>query len=175
MKKRRACLPQRQVLDGRITEQIISWPDYQKAKNILCYASLPEEAGTMALIEHALTSAKNVFLPRCNGNNLVICQITALIQLEKGAFDVLEPIKQCPLAGIEEMDLALVPGLAFDETGYRLGYGKGYYDRLLKDTKVQTLGVFYSMQLVQALPRMPHDQPVKALCSEIEIGYIRST
>ena len=129
----------------------------------------------MALIEHALAGAKNVFLPRCNGNSLDICRITALTQLEKGAFDVLEPMKQCPLAGIEEMDLVLVPGLAFDEMGYRLGYGKGYYDRLLEGTKIQTLGILYAAQLVQALPRMPHDQPVKALCSEMGIKYIPGT
>lgn len=142
---------------------------FRKAKAVLCYVSLPYEVETRRLIEQMLASGKRVIVPRVQGRTLLLSEVhDPVADLAPGAFGVLEPTpKTIRPVRPDELDLALVPGLAFDRRGHRLGHGHGYFDRLLArlPETVPTVGLCFSFQLLDCLPTHPHDQAVDALVS----------
>lgn len=137
---------------------------FRRAKTVLCYVSLPDEVQTRPLIMQMLEAGKRVMVPTVRGEDLVLSQLRDPGRdLAPGSFGVLEPkpaaLRPVP---VEELDLVLVPGLAFDRRGHRLGRGRGYFDRLLArlpDT-ASTIGVCFDFQLFDRLPTDPHDQAV---------------
>ena len=137
---------------------------FRRAKTVLCYVSLPDEVQTGPLIMQMLEAGKRVVVPHVRGEDLVLSQLRDLGRdLAPGSFGVLEPkpdaVRPVPA---QELDLVLVPGLAFDRRGHRLGRGRGYFDRLLArlpDT-TSTIGVCFDFQLFDRLPTDPHDQAV---------------
>lgn len=130
---------------------------FKKAKNILLYNSLPDEIGTKRAIE-SWEKTKNVFLPRVNGNDIEILRYDR-DNIFVGAFGIEEPAGN-NIFDMKEIDLAIIPGIAFDKTGNRIGRGKGYYDRLLVGSDIVTIGIGYDCQLVDQIPVEPHDVSV---------------
>ena len=137
---------------------------FRKAKTVLCYVSLSYEVKTRRFIEQMLKIGKRVVVPKVRGRSLVLSEVEDPDRdLAPGAFGVLEPAPQaCRPVGVRDLDLVVVPGLAFDRRGHRLGHGHGYFDRLLarlpKDTP--TVGLCFGFQLLDCLPTDPHDQAV---------------
>src|SRR5208282_3279592 len=121
------------------------------------------EINTYSILEGSLELAKKLYLPKVvkDKNLFHFYPVLDFKTLAKGPFGILEPSGNKP-ADWEEIDLVLVPGLAFDRTGNRLGFGKGYYDRVLPQLKKTTLtiGLGYSFQIVDKLPAEPHDVPL---------------
>lgn len=127
------------------------------ADKVLMYHSLPDELSTHEFLGR-WHSRKSFFLPRVNGVDLEILPYDQN-RLELGAFHIEEPMG-CDVIPEEEMELIVVPAVAYDSAGNRLGRGKGFYDRLLRRTKAVTIGVAYDFQLVEGLPVEDHDVPV---------------
>ncbi len=100
---------------------------YKEAKNILIYSSFSSEIDTKSILKD---NDKNFFLPRINKNELDICPFKGFEACSENSYGILEPQSE-PLENISQIDLAIIPALSADKNGYRLGYGKGYYDRLL--------------------------------------------
>ena len=111
-------------------------PEFHKAKGIGAFASIPHEINTYPILEGTLSSGKKLFLPKVNKEKscFEFYPVTDLKNLKLGPFGIQEPTSP-KAAGWEELDLVLVPGLAFDREGNRLGFGKGFYDRVLPQLK----------------------------------------
>lgn len=127
---------------------------FMLAEHILVYHSLPDELSTHDFLTK-WSKKKHFYLPRVNGVNLEILPYDES-RLELGAFHIEEPTGNNTVA-IEDIELVVVPGVAYDHAGNRLGRGKGFYDRLLCETKATKVGVGYDFQLLDEIPSEPHD------------------
>lgn len=144
-------------------------PEFHRAKGIGAFASTPGEINTYPILEGVLASGKKLYLPRvaADRTHFDYYPVPDFKNLSAGTFGILEPSGNRPAAW-EDIDIALVPGLAFDLRGHRLGFGKGFYDRALPLLKKNTLtiGLGYSFQTVERIPDEPHDVLLKAILSE---------
>ncbi len=132
-------------------------------KHVLLYAPLPGEPDPRGLVERL--PATSFYLPRVEGEALLVLPYST--RLERGAFGVLEPSEGEPLPP-EVLDAVVVPALAYDRRGFRLGQGKGYYDRFLKRLREDTLTVGFipGALLLDRLPTDPWDVPVRRIVTE---------
>ena len=152
-----------------IRRKVFRLAAFRQAKTVCCYVSLPYEVQTWRMIEEMLKRGKRVVVPMTTprSKRLQLSEVRDLhTELAPKAFGVWEPIPQVVrLVPLREVDLVLVPAVAFDRTGHRLGHGHGYFDRLLsrlpKDTP--TVGLAYRCQLLDRLPIARHDRAVKAV------------
>lgn len=157
----------------RVFEQLEHNAAFVVARNILMYHSLPDELSTREFIDRWHTR-KNFFLPRVNGLDLEILPYDKS-RLALGAFHIEEPAAGLP-ADIADMELIVVPGIAFDRHGNRLGRGKGYYDRLLPRSRAVKIGVGYDFQLLdEDIETEPHDVPVDVVITRSTTITIRNT
>lgn len=136
---------------------------YKQCRNILLFASLPDEIPTHDIIKK-WSKGKNIFLPRVNGNSLDIIRYVPGM-LKKGSFNILEPSGDDTIDPAT-IDLIIVPGVAFDKQGNRLGRGKGFYDRLLSTTEAKTIAVCFDCQLVDLIPTESHDVPIQFIVTK---------
>ncbi len=135
-------------------------PHWKQANAVLFYAPLPEEPDVWQSLLDALAGGKTVSLPRFSPeqNTYIACHIKdADRDVQTGRFGVREPGAACEKISLNRLDLILVPGLAFDLDGRRLGRGKGFYDQLLKMVHGPTCGVAFDQQIVARVPVEPHD------------------
>jgi len=147
-------------------------PQWRAAGFVCSYvASKLGEVATLPLIESALAERKRVCVPVIDRRDrgLYLVEVTSLEGFVPGPFGILEPAagRRLPPAELP-WDLALVPGLAFDRLGRRIGFGKGYYDRLLSERAAPRIGLAFSFQLIQRVPTLPHDVPVDLVVTESE-------
>lgn len=136
---------------------------FKNSSNILLYHSLPDEVETHAFINKWHTE-KNIFLPRVNGNELEILAFDPK-KLSKGAYNISEPDGK-ELHDISTIDLIIVPAVALDKNGNRLGRGKGYYDKLLCSSNAYKIGIIYDYQLVDEIPHELHDIPMDMIITD---------
>jgi len=159
--------PRNRSIINRLTTQ----EAYEGTSLLLTYVSFRSEADTMDLIRTALDVGKRVAVPVCvpDGKLLLPCEIHSLDELVPGTWGIPEPPEHLR-KGIrtEEIDLAVVPGLAFDRHFNRLGYGGGYYDRFLPQLREDAvkIGICYDFQLVDRLPADPFDIPMDGIVTE---------
>ena len=145
-------------------------PLLAEAQTILAYYSLPDEVDTHALLDELVAEGKTVLLPKVlDEETMELRRYTGRDSLQEGAYHIMEPITGGRFFCYDDLtkepspcyvDIALIPGLAFDAQGHRLGRGKGYYDRFLKDFKGQTIGVCFDFQKVAEVPVDAHDVSV---------------
>lgn len=136
---------------------------FMMADHILMYHSLPDELSTLEFIEK-WSSRKHFYLPRVNGLNLEILPYDRS-HLKLGAFNIEEPDGD-DTASIDSIEMIVVPAVAYDRNGNRVGRGKGYYDRLLARSKAIRVGVGYDFQLVESIDIDPHDAPVDIVITQ---------
>ncbi len=127
---------------------------FMMAENILMYHSLPDELSTLRFLKK-WHDRKRFFLPRVNGVNLDILPYEET-RLELGSFHIEEPTGD-DVIDVDDIELMVIPAVAFDRKGNRLGRGKGFYDRLLASSKATKIGVGYEFQLFDSIPAEPHD------------------
>lgn len=146
----------------QISAQLYDLNEWKQAKIIGMTISIPPEIPTLHMIEQAWREGKEVAIPKCNPENktMQFKKITSFEQLESVYSGLLEPIENTKEVIPEEMNLLVVPGLAFTRDGYRLGFGGGYYDRFLSLYKGATVALAFECQLVDDLPTELHDIPV---------------
>ncbi len=140
------------------------------ADKVLMYHSLPDELSTHSFLRK-WGSRKHFFLPRVNGVNLDILPYEES-RLELGSFHIEEPTGH-DTVDPSEIELIVVPAVAYDRRGNRLGRGKGFYDRLLGDVKATKIGVGYEFQLLDELPAEPHDVPMDMIITQSTTIVIR--
>lgn len=133
------------------------------ANHILMYHSLPDELSTHAFLKK-WGNRKHFYLPRVNGVNLDILPYDES-RLELGAFHIEEPSGDNTVDE-SEIELIIVPAVAYDRKGNRLGRGKGFYDRLLSTTQAVKIGVGYEFQLIDEIPIEPHDVPMDMVITQ---------
>jgi len=143
---------------------------FMMADTVLMYHSLPDELSTRGFIDR-WAGRKRFFLPRVNGLNLEILPYDRS-RLHLGAFNIEEPDGD-DTADIADIDLVVVPGVAYDRRGNRIGRGKGYYDRLLRDIHATTVGVAYACQLCDDIEPDDFDVPVHYVITEDEIIKVK--
>lgn len=159
----------RRKFSSLITEKLLSLPEYQKAENILCYASYKSEVETDKLCEQIIADGKKLYLPRCDieTKSLIPVRILDVTRLEKGAYGIPEPKGEGVAAEI--IDFVIVPMVAFDRRKMRLGYGGGYYDRFLPKTNADRCAIAFSVQEMPKLVTEPTDLPMDMIVTEREV------
>ncbi|OGG11223.1 5-formyltetrahydrofolate cyclo-ligase [Candidatus Gottesmanbacteria bacterium RBG_13_45_10] len=140
-----------------------------KTAEIVCiYVSLPEEVATHELLVAFGRQKKTIVVPHIVGKTITLCTFSSLNNLTAGMFGILEPRGDALLVPSDMVDVFIVPGVAFDRKGYRLGWGRGYYDRLLKDITVPRIGLAYSCQIVPGLPHEMYDIQMNVIITQNE-------
>ncbi len=173
--KMRSALSKEQVnkLSTEIKDKLISMDEYKKSKCIFAYLDFRNEVATDEIIIHALNNNKRVFIPVCvnETKQLVAAEIDNLSQLSISSYGIREAApSNIRIADRKLIDIAVVPGAAFDKYGNRLGYGAGYYDRFFHTAgSILKLALAYSFQIVEELGAEPHDVPMDAVITEKEI------
>ena len=133
---------------------------YRQAKTIYGYLPYNQEVRTVAMLQKALDDGKQVAVPKCYGDEMRFIYLTDLSRVEKGYCGIPEPVEDGPVAE-DPTALVLMPGLAFDPQGHRMGYGGGFYDKFLeKEPNHPTLALCYDFQMLSHLETEPHDIPV---------------
>lgn len=139
---------------------------WQASSSVLLFSPLPDEPDPTPLEKNPRSEAKRFLYPRISGDSLELYERVEASRWIAGPYDLMEPDLETWIpVGPESPDCALIPGLAFDRQGYRLGRGKGYYDRLLGDPRFRgvTIGLAWGEQIVDQVPRELHDIPVRFL------------
>lgn len=140
-KLRKQAIETRKQLDcqkasEKIMEKLFLLDEYSDSNKIICYYPLPDEISDIACIKD---KAKQIYLPRVNGDNLEICPYEPE-KIHTGSYKIQEPETDC-INNFDDIDMIIIPCVAADKKGYRIGYGKGYYDRLLKTLPDKVLKV----------------------------------
>lgn len=160
----------RQSADAAIAHHVRKSAVWLAAGTVFAYVSVGCEVDTRALIEAALKEGKRVCAPRCLGKGRMEArEIAALGALVPAAYGLLEPAEDAPLVPPEEIDLILVPCLAADRSGHRLGYGGGYYDRFLESAAKPSICLCRRRALLDGVPHAEHDAAVDAVATEAGI------
>ncbi|HLD86993.1 MAG TPA: 5-formyltetrahydrofolate cyclo-ligase [Candidatus Nanoarchaeia archaeon] len=142
-----------------IIKNLLVLDGYSKSKVVMLYASFGSEVDTHALIQNSLLS-KKVVLPKVNDGVIIPSLILSYDNLMPDFRGILEPIEALPIKH-STIDSVIVPGIAFDSQGNRLGFGKGNYDRFLKRaTHAVKIGLAYDSQMVESIPSQEHDVPM---------------
>ena len=144
----------------RLGELFLASDAYRNAKTIYGYLPYNQEVRTVAMLEQAIRDGKRVAVPKCYGDEMRFLFMEDLSKVEKGYANIPEPIADEPIAD-DETALVLMPGLAFDPQGHRIGYGGGFYDKFLaKEPNHPTLALCYDFQMVDHLETEEFDIPV---------------
>jgi 5-formyltetrahydrofolate cyclo-ligase len=136
----------------KILSHLRSWDAWIAAQTICAFTALPSEPDVLT----PWPGGKKIILPRVVGSNMRLHLVDNSEVLVAGSFGILEPAPSAPLA-LAKADIILVPGLAFDRSGVRLGRGGGYYDRLLTDFEGLRVGVCFEESVLEGIPAEPHD------------------
>jgi len=163
---------ERKIKTQEIAERFYSLKEYCDAKNILIYYPFRSEIDTTVIITRAITDGKRIILPKVSGKALELFYIKDIKKdLMPGAYGIMEPDRDlCIPAKYTEPDLAVVPGVGFDRHKNRLGYGGGYYDRLMPrlSKNIKKIALCFQVQIVDLLPCFAHDIRVDKVISENE-------
>lgn len=168
---------ERKKCDDDIADQVRRLWQYKSNHTILVYVSTPIEVDTRNIIIQALEDGKRVAVPRCidGTRNMDFYYIHSLDELEKGSFGVLEPVPEKATKVTDlSSGLCIVPAFSYDWSGYRLGYGKGYYDRFLSRFEGNIIGICYSNCVQRSLPHGRYDRPVELLVTESYLRRIKN-
>lgn len=154
--------------EEKICKQIEESPFFFKAQTILFYYPIREEVNLLPLFEKYKKEKKCCF-PRISADdkkNLTIHHIQSLDELAKGPYNIPQPSSSAPSIAPIDCDLIFVPGILFALDGHRLGYGQGFYDRLLKTTQSLHVGIAFQFQVMEKLPVEAHDVPLNIVITE---------
>jgi 5-formyltetrahydrofolate cyclo-ligase len=169
----REAAPDRDAKSRMIQQRLVELPEFQRSSSILTYIGVKSEVGTGAIVRDALGKGKRLAVPYVAGDTLRAAFIESTADLEPAQFGLLEPIPEVrndPLrvCDISTVDLFVVPGVAFDRAGGRLGHGKAYYDRLLAGAKPEArfIALAFECQVVDSVPMTPTDIHMHSVVTE---------
>lgn len=156
------------VLSAVICSKLTLLSQLKKARKILLYLPIKNEVDTKFIISFLAENHASLFLPAYDGESWRVCAYKPDDRLDKGPFEILQPTK-IKKASVGDIDLAILPGIAFSKSGQRIGYGKGIYDRLLKSSSCTKVGICYDFQIVNSIRAQSHDISVDFVVSEKRI------
>ena len=164
-------LPSKEISEKSetISKKLFELSGIKDAKTIAFYISKGSEVDTIKMIEQARTKRKKILVPVTN-DEIELVEFTSFADLAQGQFGVLEPKTKIKSKCVP--DVIIIPGLAFDLDLHRLGYGKGYYDRVLKKLSSFRVGLCYDFQLIDTIPKHEYDERVNCVVSESRILQI---
>lgn len=174
---RESCLARRAVLtmaercqmSAAIAKHICAMPAFRESQTVMLYMALPQEVQTAAILTESRHQGKRVTVPVIKPRGLVAAALpTGQLQFQPGPFGIPEPAASTAIISPDDIHCVMVPGIAFDRRGTRLGFGKGYYDRFLCRLPATThvCGLAFSLQIVQHVPNLPHDVRMQSLVTE---------
>ncbi len=178
LRQRRALpAPSKSLAESLMLQFLQNWEVFKNASAVHIFLSTKDETETRTLIELCWNSEKKTGVPVVLPDSFILghTEIKSFKDLKSGAYGILEPIPEQRISMVPEMfDLVIVPGVAFDRQGGRLGHGKGYYDRFLEQTSAFRLGLAFDCQLIDKVPVELHDVPMHAILTESGIVEINS-
>lgn len=159
--QKRAMTPEQiESASHKLKELFLATEQYRRAKTIYGYLPYNQEVRTVPILEQALADGKKVAVPKIYGDEMRFIYLPDLNRVEKGYSGIPEPIEDGP-EGDDPEALVLMPGLAFDKEGHRIGYGGGFYDKFLaKEPEHPTVALCYEFQIMSELPTEEFDIPV---------------
>ena len=162
------------IKSDEIRQRLLGVERVKQAKTICTFISAFKEPDTVEIIKELWEQDKKIVVPITDieSGTLSLSYINSMDDMKKGAYGILEP-KTVRKADENNIDVILVPGLAFDRNGGRMGFGKGYYDRLLESSKAVKIGLCYDFQILEKIPTESHDVPMNFVITEKEILEIR--
>jgi 5-formyltetrahydrofolate cyclo-ligase len=173
---RRASVANRSVLSSRILRRLRDLPIFQSGATVLWYVSVRTEVETRSTIREMLSAGQSAVVPYCHEDRLRLCRLMEDGDLARGRYGIDEPtatIRERPdrRVDIASIDVVIVPGVAFDASGTRLGHGQGYYDKLLADVRPDTrlVALAFDCQLFPRLPCEPHDIKLHQVVTETRV------
>ncbi|NMA95637.1 MAG: 5-formyltetrahydrofolate cyclo-ligase [Clostridiales bacterium] len=170
--KRRSELDDKEksFMDDKVFKRLIEHKLFKSSEAIFIYVSFDGEVDTHRIIDYALDEGKIVCVPKIHTKEegIMVTKIDNLSSLIEGYFGILEPPAGSKQMDIEDMDLIIMPGLAFDEDGNRVGYGGGFYDRLLAKSQVRVprIALSYTFQLFNSLPSNRWDEKIDIIITD---------
>ena len=173
LEKRRAIPDElRRRIDRAVCDAFLSSATFNLSDTVLAYAPKGAEVDVMPIVTEALRLGKRVAFPRCEEANALSFRYARPEELIVGAFGIREPHESALLCDRFNATVCLVPALLFDREGYRIGYGKGYYDRFLASVDVRAVGIARHDFILPTLPRGRFDRSVDMLVSETEVLFL---
>lgn len=172
IKEKKRAMTEAQIVatSEALARQLYEHPAYKQATSIFGYLSYNQEVRTMPMLEQAQKDGKRVAVPKVIGDTMIFIWLDDLSRVELGYCNIPEPIDNGPEA-VDETALVMMPGLAFDPTGRRCGYGGGFYDRYLEQHPHHpTIAMCYGFQMFDHLETDPHDIPVNFVLSQEVLG-----
>lgn len=162
--------------DKRICDALMQMVSFRYSETILMYAPLEGEIDVMPIAEKALELGKKVAFPRCveEPRNLDFKYVSSIDELRSGSYSIAEPTEDMESVTDFSRSVCIIPGVVFDVEGYRVGYGKGYYDRFLAAYDGTKFGLAYSECIINAVPRGRFDRHVDILISERGSKLVKS-
>ncbi|HEU4559408.1 MAG TPA: 5-formyltetrahydrofolate cyclo-ligase [Longimicrobium sp.] len=159
--------------EAEIARRVWTVPEVAAARTLLLFADLPEEVHTDTIAAEALRRGVTLVYPltRLDDRSMTLHRVTSLAELRTGNYGIREPAADLPMIDPAEVDAALVPGLAWDRAGNRLGRGAGYYDRMFArpDWRGFRCGIFFAHQEADTIPAEDWDLPLDAVVTEREV------
>lgn len=174
--RRQLSLDEVQALSASITDNILHLPEYKASRVIACYVAKKDEVQTAEILRLALQSGKRAVVPRSDPtlHTLTFHEIHGLDELRPGSFGVLEPAADSTSIPLTATDLVLVPVVAWDSRGNRMGYGMGYFDRVLRNRGTATsAGLAFEVQMHDPLPASPTDIPLDMIVTEKRMVHFK--
>lgn len=154
-------------LSQQVQSRLIASEPFVQARSVALYSPINNEVATEKIFTVAKKNKKKIYYPRVVGDELGFFAVATFAELVRGTFGIAEPASAEEIA-LAELDLVVVPGVAFDLHGYRLGYGRGFYDRKLVEKMPETVsvGLCFNFQLCESLPVEAHDQVLDFIATE---------
>lgn len=167
-------LNEKEKMDEIILKRFYESPHYKQSKKIFIYISYDSEINTRKIIENALSNGKKIYVPRTEFKSKLMdaVEFTSLDNLVESKFGILEPSISEEHIKPDDLDLIVVPGVAFNASGGRMGYGAGFYDRYfnkINNVKIRKIALAYEFQVVENLPMDEFDIPVNQIITEKNI------
>mgnify|MGYP006422528681 CR=1 FL=1 len=167
MIRERFKINRKNIKDKNIFNNLIKNTRFKNAKDIFIFVNYKNEVNTKKIIKYCFKNNINIFVPKVVGKEMEVRKIKSFDDLERSEMGILEPKEYC--SEFESLDLAIMPGLAFDKEKNRLGYGGGYYDKFLNKNKIYKIAICYDFQVISFVPTNEYDIPVDMIITNKEI------
>ncbi len=163
-KEKRDNIKNKVTKDNLIYQKVINNKDILSSKTLLIYISINSEIDTIKIINYFLNT-KNIAVPKIIDNNMFFCYVTNLNDLTPGKYNIPEPTNENIVTDFDNA-ICIVPGICYDKENYRVGYGKGYYDRFLSKNKIKTIGLCYKECMIEKIDNDKYDYKIDEVITD---------
>ena len=163
-KEKRDNIKNKVTKDNLIYQKVINNKDILSSKTLLIYISINNEVDTIKIINYFLNT-KNIAVPKIIDNNMFFCYVTNLNDLTPGKYNIPEPTNENIVTDFDNA-ICIVPGICYDKENYRVGYGKGYYDRFLSKNKIKTIGLCYKECMIEKIDNDKYDYKIDEVITD---------